>query len=216
MEAVRPTPRYLTVPMALTFLRIALVPVFVILLITGEEWRWHAITVAAFMGLTDFLDGYLARRLKQTTRLGEILDPVADKLLVLCALILLATPSVGGQYAIPILALATVLFRDVVAVVGSLLLLSRVPGARIPARLSGKLATALQIALILCTMLAPAMKQWGFEPMPLLVALWWITAASSIAAGIVYYRVGMRIYHAHRDAQHSADRGSPNPRDPIS
>lgn len=183
--------------MALTCLRIALVPVFVALLIAGDGWRWHAIAVAAFMGLTDFLDGYLARRLKQTTRLGEILDPVADKLLVLCALILLATPKVAGVYAIPTLALLAILARDAVSVIGASLLLSRVRGARIPALFFGKLATTLQITLILCTMLAPSMAAGGFWPMPLLVALWWITSVASIAAGIVYFRTGRRLYLDH-------------------
>ena len=76
------------VPNFLSFLRIALVPVFLWFLL--EEMFVSAITVLAIAGLTDFLDGYLARKLNQTTKLGKLLDPVADRLYIFATLLALS------------------------------------------------------------------------------------------------------------------------------
>ncbi len=79
---MRPLDRKWNLPNALTFLRIFLVPLLVVVLLTRFEW--HLYFGAALYGLavlTDFLDGYLARRRNQVTRLGVLLDPLADKLL---------------------------------------------------------------------------------------------------------------------------------------
>jgi CDP-diacylglycerol--glycerol-3-phosphate 3-phosphatidyltransferase len=85
----------LTWPMGLTFLRLLLLPVFLwaILLESNRAAHrpsWLALTVFVVMAITDKLDGYLARRWNQTSKLGAILDPVADKLLVACSVIVLS------------------------------------------------------------------------------------------------------------------------------
>jgi cardiolipin synthase len=78
----------LNIPNILSFLRIALVPVFLWLLL--EELFLAAIVVLAVAGLTDFLDGFLARKLNQTTKLGKMLDPVADRLYIFATLLALS------------------------------------------------------------------------------------------------------------------------------
>ncbi len=80
--------RVLTVPNALSLLRLLLVPVFAVLIVTRrDEW---ALLVLAVSGLTDWLDGYLARRFDQETRVGQLLDPAADRLFILTTLLGLA------------------------------------------------------------------------------------------------------------------------------
>jgi cardiolipin synthase len=76
----------LTLPNALSFLRLAGVPVFLWLLL-GPEADWWALGVLALAGVTDWADGYLARRLDQRSSLGEILDPVADRLYILAVVV---------------------------------------------------------------------------------------------------------------------------------
>ncbi len=80
-------------PNLLTMLRIVLIPVFVVVFYVEAPWASYA--AAAVFGaaaLTDWLDGYLARRWEQTSPLGAFLDPVADKLMVAVALVLLVRP----------------------------------------------------------------------------------------------------------------------------
>ncbi len=78
-----------TVPNALSFLRLLGVPLFLWLVLGPEADGW-ALALLAASGVTDYLDGYLARRLNQTSRLGEVLDPVADRLYILSTVIGLA------------------------------------------------------------------------------------------------------------------------------
>ncbi len=80
----------MNVPNSLTLVRIAAIPVFVLVFYASASWS-HLASAAIFAvaGITDWLDGYLARRLQQTSAFGAFLDPVADKLMVAAALVLL-------------------------------------------------------------------------------------------------------------------------------
>jgi cardiolipin synthase len=83
------TDRVLTVPNLISFLRLALVPVFLwLLLVPREPWSdLLALGVLFFSAVTDWLDGYLARRWNQITRLGQLLDPVADRLYIVATVV---------------------------------------------------------------------------------------------------------------------------------
>ncbi len=86
-----------SIPTLLTYLRIALIPVFVLAFYLPVSWANIAATVVfGLAAITDWLDGYLARKLDQTSRFGAFLDPVADKLMVAAALVLIvqSDPSV--------------------------------------------------------------------------------------------------------------------------
>ena len=78
----------MNLPNFLTLGRIALIPVFALIYVVTDNYHWIAALLFAAAALTDWLDGYLARRLEQTTPFGEFLDPVADKLIVVTALVL--------------------------------------------------------------------------------------------------------------------------------
>lgn len=149
--------------MGLTMLRLLLLPVFLWLLlidagVPGEPrpHRWWALAVFGLMALTDKLDGYFARRLNQASQLGALLDPIADKLLLMISLILLSSPRVAPPgYAIPIAVVGVVYAKDFLIVVGTLFVLARARGIRVQARWLGKVGTALQLVLVLFTLLAP-------------------------------------------------------------
>src|SRR5436190_17347668 len=110
--------KVLTIPNLLTFLRIALIPVFAILLVYHREgWALAVFTVA---GVSDGIDGFIARRMNQESELGTIIDPVADKLLMTTAFIMLTIPemlSSGRHLPVPFWVTASVIGRDVLIIV---------------------------------------------------------------------------------------------------
>ncbi|HSD65938.1 MAG TPA: CDP-alcohol phosphatidyltransferase family protein [Vicinamibacteria bacterium] len=131
-----------TVANQLTMLRMALVPAFVLLTL-DRQFTW-ALVVFVVAGLTDALDGYVARHANQSTRLGAMLDPVADKLLVGSAYVVL-TWSSAVQCTLPAWLTVTLLFRDAMLVVGVVVVnLTVGPREFSPSRL-GKFSTALNI-----------------------------------------------------------------------
>ncbi len=107
--------RVLTVPNLLSFFRLLLVPVFLAAIILGQDF--FALLVLVVSSVTDFFDGYLARRLDQVTRLGQVLDPAADRLYIFVALIGLVISQV-----IPWWLLAAVVARDVMLAVLAIVL----------------------------------------------------------------------------------------------
>lgn len=101
-----------SLPNLLTFSRIALIPVVMIsFYINTPLWRWIAVLAYSSACITDFLDGYLARTLSQTSRLGQFLDPIADKLLVSTTLLFLA--GFDKISRLSILAAAIILCREI-------------------------------------------------------------------------------------------------------
>jgi len=92
----------MTIPTLLTLLRIALIPVFVLFFYLPVDWaNIAATTVFSLAAITDWFDGYLARKLGQTSSFGAFLDPVADKLMVAVALILIVQAEPSPWLAIP-------------------------------------------------------------------------------------------------------------------
>jgi cardiolipin synthase len=134
-DAARGDARVWTVPNALSFLRLLGVPLFLWLVLGPEADGW-ALAVLAASGVTDYLDGYLARRLDQASRLGEVLDPVADRLYILAVVIGLALRDVVPWWFAIILPLRDVLLWGLVPVL-------RTRGySALPVHFLGKAATA--------------------------------------------------------------------------
>lgn len=134
----------LTLANQLTFLRLLLIPVFVIAVVYGR-FGWALVTFAA-AGLTDALDGLVARRANQKTALGAWLDPAADKLLLVTTFIVLTLPNLGLPNRIPLWLTILIISRDV-AIVLTVAIVNLAVGPRTfrPSPL-GKAATALFIA----------------------------------------------------------------------
>lgn len=146
----------INLPNVLTLTRILLIPVFVVLFVTPTPSRSLAAAVVFLVAaLTDLLDGYLARKCGQVTKLGRLLDPIADKLLVLSALIVLVqVDRVSALIAILIIA------REV-AVTG-IRAIAATEGIIISAETTGKYKMALQvIAIVLLILEGTVLSEYG-------------------------------------------------------
>src|SRR5271163_842835 len=134
--------RILTVPNQLTFLRFVFLPFFIIAIEYDRYALALGILVAA--GLTDALDGLLARELNQRTPLGAYLDPIADKLLMSSSYLVLAQKGkIGWWLAIMVLG------RDVLIVIACALSLAAESSMTFPPSIRGKAATTVEILLVL-------------------------------------------------------------------
>ncbi|HEY4281641.1 MAG TPA: CDP-diacylglycerol--glycerol-3-phosphate 3-phosphatidyltransferase [Chthoniobacterales bacterium] len=190
----------------ITVVRILLIPVFVTLAIYyGEsiqrneplEWlRFSAIVVFLLAAVSDGLDGYVARRYNQRSSLGVILDPIADKGLLLSGIITLSIsnwsqtdPSYGRFPAwFPVL----VITRDIVILVGAALLHVLVGHVRVRPHWTGKIATVLQMIAIGWVML-----QLRFIPLLYIVGA---AGAFTAISGIIYVADGVRQLQAEGHA----------------
>jgi cardiolipin synthase len=144
-----------TVPNQITLLRLGFLPFFLIL-ISYEQYRW-ALLVLVAAGLTDAVDGLLARKLNQRSPLGAYLDPIADKLLLSSSFIILAFKQKLAWWLTII-----VLSRDVLILMVAVAILL-ISGYRpFPPSIYGKLATALQILLVFMVVLSAAYPHPGF------------------------------------------------------
>jgi CDP-diacylglycerol--glycerol-3-phosphate 3-phosphatidyltransferase len=154
-------------PVGLTMLRLALLPLFLWLLLRDAHspthpHRWWAIGVFAVMAITDKLDGYLARRLHQVSKVGTILDPLADKILIACTLMLFTFPWIAPPgYRIRLLVVAAVYGKDLIIAAGTLTLLFRFGMVTVTPRLLGKISTLLQLALVIATLIALDVQRWS-------------------------------------------------------
>ena len=173
----------LTVPNLLTLLRIVAIPAFLILL---EDFRYReALAVFVAAGLTDGLDGAIARLTHTKTTLGAFLDPAADKALLVSAFIAL-----GFMHAVPRWLVVLVISRDVVIVLGYFLLFV-MTGERmevIPS-VSGKASTALQLLSVTIVLLALADAHLVSSQIEL--GIFYATAAVTALAGLQYMYRGM-------------------------
>ena len=132
-----------TFPNLLSFGRIALVPVFVIALFQGRPARALLIFVVA--GITDLLDGLAARHLGQESRLGAALDPIADKLLLTTAFVMLTLPGLHAGVQIPVWVTVLVIARDVAILVVAMAMFLTVGITSFPPVPLSKVNTAAQI-----------------------------------------------------------------------
>jgi cardiolipin synthase len=143
---------HLTLANQLTLLRIVLVPAFVILVLYGRV-GWALLTLLA-AGITDLLDGLIARRSGQKTTLGAWLDPMADKLLLVSAFVVLTVPDSGLRVRLPVWLTILVISRDL-AIVLTVAVVNLAIGRRTFApSLLGKTATAVYIATCLAVLIA--------------------------------------------------------------
>lgn len=166
-----------TVPNLLSVLRILLIPVFAWLYLTGGEdqnRQYWAFAVLLLSGITDCVDGFIARKYNQISDFGKILDPVADKLTQLAVIICLAT-----RYRELITLMVIVLGKELFQVIGGILLLRR--GDRVRgAKWFGKLSTVVFYGSMALIVLYRDM------PQPLLIALIIVVSITMLAAFIGY------------------------------
>jgi CDP-diacylglycerol--glycerol-3-phosphate 3-phosphatidyltransferase len=173
-------------PNSLTLGRIFLVPLLVVVLLTRlDGWNPFGVSADVFaagiFGLasaTDWLDGYLARRRKQVTDIGQWMDPLADKLLVTAALISLASRGLAPAWMV-----AIILGRELSITV--LRSLASARGVTVPASSLGKVKMVAQVVAILALILAISPASWLFR---LGTAALWVAMIAALVSALDYYR----------------------------
>ncbi|MGJ8722026.1 MAG: CDP-alcohol phosphatidyltransferase family protein [Salinibacterium amurskyense] len=177
--------RVWTVPNILSFLRLGLVPVFLYLIITAQDAL--ALLVLVFSSLSDYLDGFIARRFNQMTRLGQLLDPAADRLFIFAALIGLAARNV-----IPWWLFFVIVAREIMlAVLG--IISANYGFGPLPVHHLGKVATAALFYALPVLMLGQAFPAIASvtDPVGWAFALW--GAFLYWWAGFIYVAQSIRI-----------------------
>ncbi|MCC7260777.1 MAG: CDP-diacylglycerol--glycerol-3-phosphate 3-phosphatidyltransferase [Alphaproteobacteria bacterium] len=175
-------------PNILTGSRIVVIPLFVGAFYLGGTWSyWLTSSLFAYASLTDFFDGHLARALKAQTKLGRVLEPIADKLLVAAAILMLVHfDRIDG---IDTLAALAILCREIL-VSGLREFLAEV-NVSVPVSSLAKFKTAAQMFALWFLLLAPALPSWLhlFEFGQILL---WIAAILTLLTGYAYLRTGLK------------------------
>ena len=173
MEAPAVSQPLAQLPNALTLARLALIPVFVVLMVrAGHRPSWPAGVTFGVAGITDQVDGFLARRWHVESRFGKLADPLADRLMIDAAVILLF-----AYDRLPWAGLVVILGRDVLLLAGSGLLAPR--GIDIDVNAVGKAATWVLYAAIFFRIVTHRATQWPVD-------LFWAGLALALAAGVLY------------------------------
>ena len=179
----------MNLPNALTLTRIFLVPLLVVVLLTKFEGRVilgipKELVGAAIFGvasLTDWLDGYLARRRKQVTTLGQVIDPLADKLLTLAAFVSLVQMDLAPAWMV-----AVILGREF-AVTG-LRSLAYARGVSMPASKLGKVKMVAQVVAILALILGHGGRSFQQPLLWLGQAAMWVAVLTALVSAADYFR----------------------------
>ena len=180
----------MNIPNTLTAFRIFLIPFFCVLFIMGPQYYPYAGIVLVLSGLSDMLDGFLARKLHQETEIGKLLDPVADKL-TLGAVVISMWFVYHKNYPWITLALGIMFVKELLMAIGGFIIVKK--GRKlVKAKWWGKVATvvfyACMIAIVALNIFAPDMKLEIVAPGIALFA-----AAVMLAALALYFRMGMKI-----------------------
>jgi cardiolipin synthase len=173
----------------LTILRIVFVPVFIILLVYNE--RGWALGTFVLAGITDVLDGIIARRFGQKTSIGAVLDPLADKLLMASSILILSLPQMEFHNTIPRWLMIVIIFRDGFILLVSLIVVLMVGWRVFTPSPYGKASTVMQVL----TVLAVLYTNWQGQAVPELNILFYMTGLMTAFSGIHYLVRGLRQWH---------------------
>jgi len=155
--------------------------------------RYAAVAVFLLMAASDGLDGFLARKNGQATKLGSFLDPTADKLLITAACLLLASRHSGvNGFLLPPTVVVLIIGKDVLLFIGFLIIYFLTGKVRIVPVFAGKAATALQLSMVAAILIAPEVSSVFHGWVYFLHLLWWSAALAALVATLVYIRNGSR------------------------
>lgn len=175
-----------TIPNMLTILRIILIPVFVVLFFQGNKMAALGVFVAA--SLTDMLDGYLARKLNQISDFGKLFDPLADKLMVLTAMV---CQGIAGVF--PWSAIIIVACKELLMVLGGVFMLSK--DVVVYSNYVGKAAQVFFILSLILSFFHEQLAAWGVQ---LDIIFLWITVGLAILAMIIYAAGAIRTLRSRK------------------
>ncbi|MFH1360350.1 MAG: CDP-alcohol phosphatidyltransferase family protein [Candidatus Omnitrophota bacterium] len=181
----------LTFANKVTIGRIIIVPFFIVAMVyyrpNRDYFRTIALGIFLLAVLTDIIDGYIARTLQEKTKAGAILDPLADKLLLISAFICLyRVGPLLGSIRFPFWLVIAVISRDTILLVGSLIIYVMHGALDISPTAWGKTTTFFQIICVFGVLLQS----------PLSIVLWIITAVLTVISGVDYIRSGIKVLNA--------------------
>ena len=183
----------------ITIVRILLIAPFVICMLkvndpaSGTTMRYSALLLFLFMAFSDAYDGYVARKRKEVTRLGSFLDPMADKLLMACACILLSIQKTHiDGFVLPPTVAVLIIGKDFFLLIGFMILYFMTFQVKIVPIFIGRLATILQLTMVAAILIAPEASMYITGWIWFLRFLWWSAAATAIITTLVYIYSGTR------------------------
>jgi cardiolipin synthase len=178
---------FLTIANKLTICRILIIPFFLMALFyyspDRDYFRWIALGIFLFAGILDLLDGYIARKFYQETKLGALLDPLADKILLVSAYICLY--KLGALFDIvrfPLWFVVGVIIREIILLLGIAVIRFVKGGITIHPTLLGKLTTFCQMLAVLGILV-----QWHFSDL-----FWYLVLTLIIVSGFDYMYKGIK------------------------
>jgi len=172
-----------TIPNLLSLFRMGLIPLFVILVVNGDLRK--ALLVFVVAGVTDALDGFIARFWHQQSPLGAYLDPIADKLLLTTAYVMLSIPSLNHGTVIPAWITILVIARDVLMVSVALVLYLAAGVKRFPPSVLSKVNTILQVAAVVLVLIAGSFPDLRSIELAADTTLY-LVAGLTVASGLHY------------------------------
>ena len=184
-----------TLPNFITLVRLAALPFFLLAIAEGSFGIALAIFVAA--GISDGVDGYLARRFGMNSALGAYLDPIADKLLLMSSYLFLAIPSYPATVKVPVWLAVIVISRDILLMLVALLLILTSNKKRFPPTWLGKVATVTLIVTVLFVLCA---NVWDW-PRSILLIAFGAAATATVLSGFDYV---VRVVRAPHPAPETA------------
>ena len=175
-------------PNILTLSRIFVIPLLIASFYFPFPWgNWVAFVVFTLAGITDYFDGYVARTYEVTSKLGQFLDPVADKLMVAATLLMLT--AFGTISGIHILAAIVILLREIL-VSGLREFLSGME-VSVPVTMLAKWKTAFQMIALGALLIGKAAPPW-FPAMEIGLTLLWLAAIFTLYTGYDYLKAGLK------------------------
>ncbi len=195
-QQLRPRDIIFTIPNFISLLRLISIPLIAYMIYTDRKWA--ALIILALSVLSDWLDGFLARRMHQISKIGQLLDPLADRLLIFCSVLVF-----GMAGLLPWWLLIAIGLRDLVMLI-EVLVIAQFGYGPLPVHFAGKTGTALLMIAIPALIVAVLGQGYIFTSLHLAavacsiwgVVLYWV-------AGLIYLKQGYDILHIQRVREQS-------------
>ncbi|MEW6129870.1 MAG: CDP-alcohol phosphatidyltransferase family protein [Acidobacteriota bacterium] len=178
----------------LTLFRILLIPPFLYFIYIGR-FGWALLTFF-IASISDFFDGFVARKFNQQTKLGQTLDPAADKILTTASFIVMAIPHANFP-SIPVWLAVVVILRDTVILIGSLMVYRLTKFKDFKPTTSGKVNTFLELGLIVWFL----WFNWMGRFTVILPLCYFIVLGSVLVSGVSYIRLGVKVIREHQSTK---------------
>jgi len=188
------------IPNILTLFRFGMVPLFIFMVLQNRAFG--ALLVFSLASLTDVLDGFAARTWRMRTKIGMLLDPLADKALMVPAFVLLSLKGLNSPYVIPLWLTATVLARDFIIVAGGVVIYRLRGSKEFPPSLFGKISTVCQVGTVFWVLFSNYIQisSWISSPAlsfltsrPVLSVFFYSTLVFTVVSGMQYVLRGIRM-----------------------